>query len=1002
MAHWTKAFKRYERHFLLGLVIVLLATFSVAGAVTQCAGGGPAPGAGDLGGSFQLAGQPDRVEVSDADMQKLLLRYQQYMATVRMPTIDFAPWLRNSATPAPRKGAWMHALLARAAERAGYRCGPAQLGRAIKATLSSNDRTSSLEVTPETYERFITQVWGRSPADFEQMVREVVIKDELLSCLVDPTRYDPTYAQAYEDWKSSRERVDLRYLAAEASSFAAQVRAEESTRRVLGEVEQPLRNVAEAVRRVRMVVNRARDYKDAKGAWPEGVATLSAKDVQNQRWALPESAGRDPWGRDLVFVRGEGDPVVRSMGPDGQDGTADDVGLDLQAQLETHKALGRVAEALVRWRAGGEPRLWPATLDELARAPARASGGTALQALTSVPQDGWGRPLAYALGAGGAGGEAGPALASAGPDGQPGTADDIVAEVGADRGRVGPGPALRAYLPGARNDAWDRPVSVALGNAEQGLWEASSLGADGQPGTADDLRGGNTSELEAFYAQPAIKTAFQQPMRRRFEALVMHVALVSEDTLKRLWNDFPDLRVGAADEDTLFTRWQSARGTEGSGYEFTAKDPRDPQSGHGMDLARQLGWPADAVLRVPSKDAFPGLAAPAAPADGAAPDPLRKEYQEQGWREILVRQEFLERVLNQHWKDVVASREAIKAWEKAGSQVVPRPAEVTLVDLLGEDRLGKYQPGEAERARGHRFLEYVSSDKADKTPVSLTSAEISALPGFDDLPLYLGSQRDGDVSPVPIQLNQRQTKVVARTLALTPERIPELAEVRDQVFERYLERKQLERAERELAAFQRDVQQREAARKEGEPADAAWSAALEAWKQARPGVVVHDERTGLFIGTSVPTAARPAPGASAQEQAQLRRRNVVRQGGYGLVRRGEAKNDTTDASPGTFGRSMLRDDKPAPDGTGCAYLVRVAERTYPSKAEFSPRAYSEFLSRRVFGAQREQPRGMRMPVGARDGTLNAKVAAYLEELERLQPLFDLRTNTNLDGPPPTR
>ncbi|MFM8979740.1 MAG: hypothetical protein ACKOSS_04675, partial [Planctomycetia bacterium] len=287
-------------------------------------------------------------------------------------------------------------------------------------------------------------------------------------------------------------------------------------------------------------------------------------------------------------------------------------------------------------------------------------------------------------------------------------------------------------------------------------------------------------------------------------------------------------------------------------------------------------------------------------------------------------------------------------------------------------------------------------------PVSLTSAEITALPAFDDLPLYLGSQRDGDVSAVPIQLNQRQTKVVARTLAVTAERIPELAEVRDQVFERFLARKQLERAERELAAFQRDVQQREGAAKEGETAEGAWNAALEAWKQARPGAVVHDERTGLFIGSSVPTAARPGPGATAGEQAQLGRRNFVRQGGYGLVRRGEAKNDTTDASPGTFGRSMLRDDRPAPEGTGCAYLVRVAERTYPSKAEFSPRAYSEFLSRRVFGAQREQPRGMRMPVGARAGTINARVAAYLEELERLQPLFDLRTNTNLDGPPATR
>ncbi|MFM8385452.1 MAG: type II secretion system protein GspG [Planctomycetia bacterium] len=999
MAHWTKAFKRYERHFLLGLVIVLLATFSVAGAVTQCAGSMPPTVESELGGSFQLVGEPGRVAISDEDMQRLLMIFQQYMATVRMPTIDYASYLRGSQSPAMRKVAWMHALLARASEQAGYRCGPAQLGRAIKSVLASNERTASLEVTPEAYERFIAQVWGRSPADFEQVVRGVVLKDELLSCLVDPVRFDQTYAQAYEDWKASRERVDLRYLAVEASSFADEVRAEESTRRALAEAEQPLRSVVETVRRLRLALNRARDYKDAKGEWPATLAVLAAKDVQNQRWALAENLVRDPWGKDLRYTLGTGDPVLGSHGPDGKEGTADDVGLDMQAQLETHKAVGRVAEALVRWRSAGDPRAWPGSLEDLVRAPARAAGGAAMPALSSVPQDGWNRPLSYVLGTGGASGDEPPRLASAGPDGVAGTPDDIVAVLTAERGRVALGPVLAAYLPAGRTDAWGRAVTVSLANAEQGVYEASSVGADGQPGTADDLRGGNASDLEAFYAQPAVRSAFQQPMRRRFEALVMHLPLVSEATLKRLWEDCPEQRVGPQDEQALFDRWQSGRGTAGSGYEFTAKDPRDPQDGHGMDLARKLGWPAQAVVRVPSRDCFPGLAAPPAPAEGAAPDPLRKEYEEQGWREILVRQEFLERVLNHHWKAVVASREAIKAWEAtAATSMAPRPADgVTLVDLLSEERLGKYQPGEAERARGHRFLEYYTTDKADKTAVSLTRAEISAVPGLDELPLYLGNQRDGDVASIPIQLNQRLTKVVARTLQLTAERIPDLAEVQDQVFERWLERRQLDRAERELAAFQRDVLQAPVVA-EGQ-ADTRWEAALEAWKKARPGAVVHDERTGLFIGSSVPTQARPAPGASALEQAQLLRRNFVRQGGYGLVRRGEAKNDTTDASPGTFGRATLRDEKRAPDGTGCAFLVRVAERVYPTKAEFSPRAYSEYMSRRVFGAQRDLPRGMRMPVGSRDGAMNGKVATFLEEFERLQPLFDLRTNTNLDGPP---
>ena len=68
---------------------------------------------------------------------------------------------------------------------------------------------------PETYERFISQVWGRPAADFEQNLREVVAKDELLSSLIDPARFELTYEQAYETWKSRRERINLRFLAVE-------------------------------------------------------------------------------------------------------------------------------------------------------------------------------------------------------------------------------------------------------------------------------------------------------------------------------------------------------------------------------------------------------------------------------------------------------------------------------------------------------------------------------------------------------------------------------------------------------------------------------------------------------------------------------------------------------------------------------------------------------------------------------------------------------------------
>ncbi len=861
------------------------------------------------------------------------------------------------------------------------------------------------------------------------MLREVVKKDELLSCLVDPVRFEQTYEQAFEIWKPSRERVDLRYLAAEGSSFAGDVRAEELSRRELSRAEDALRSVSETGKRIKAVIVSLKAYQVAKGSWPENLAVLTARENQSQGWSLLEEKVKDTWGHEFAYLQGEREPQVSSHGPDGVPGTADDVSSAMSAQLEAHRALARVAEAVVRWHNGGEPKLWPTTLDQLKQAPARAGAvGPTLPPLTSLPKDGWDHDLIYVSGTG----DLPPALSSAGPDGQPGTADDIPARIGPDQGRVGPGPALTPYVPAGLQDSWGAPLSIWLRSADQGVWEAQSAGKDGQAGTADDLLGGNRGDLELFYARSDVRTDFLQPLRRRFKALVMHVPLVSEETLKRLWADHVDLRPGPSDDEMLFLRWQSGRGTS-EAYEFHALDPKDPVKGHGVALAKRLGWAPEALLLVPPKALFelppvppaapvpplapapapagPGAPAPAPPAAPAPADPLRKEYEEQGWREILVRQEFLERVLNLHWKDVVASRQAVKAWDRAGQKVTPRPAELTVEDLLSEERLGKYQPGEAERARGHRFLEFFTTDKADKTEVFLTAAEIEALPEFGDatLPIHLGNLKGQDAASVPIQLNTRLTKVLAQNLDVKAERVPELVEVADKVFERWLEDRALERAERELAAFQRDVQKRagevkEAAPPEGAPPgapgdDVAWSAALEAWRQAHPGVKVHDERTGLFIGSRVPATASAPEGASAEEQAALRRRNFVRQGGYGLVRAGTAKQDSTDATPGTFGRSLLRDQEQGPQATGCAYVVRVAARVYPLPAEFSPRAYAEHLAVHVFGERRETPQGTRgVPVAFRKGLMSNKLAEYLEDLTRLQALFDLRTNSNLDAP----
>ena len=227
-----------------------------------------------------------------------------------------------------------------------------------------------------------------------------------------------------------------------------------------------------------------------------------------------------------------------------------------------------------------------------------------------------------------------------------------------------------------------------------------------------------------------MRSDFLQPMTRRFKALVMHIPLIPEATLKRLWDDYPDLRPGPKDEDAFFLRWQSGRGT-GETYEFGTGDPRDPETGHGVALARRMGWPAEATLLVPSRETFavppaPPLAPGPAPAPAPAPeggaeppkpvDPLRKEYEERGWREIVLRSEFLERVLFHHWKDVVASREAVKAWEKQGNKVTPAARRARRGRPPERGAPGQVPARRGRARQGPRFLEFFATDALARMP----------------------------------------------------------------------------------------------------------------------------------------------------------------------------------------------------------------------------------------------------------------------------------------------
>lgn len=1004
MAHWSKTFRRYERHMLLGLVVLLLIVFSVTGALTT--GTGSSSSGLRLGGSFKPPTGP-RVELSDKDLDDRYGRWTSFFHAVGLPTLDYATHLIGSPGYLPYHALWMHTMLAEVAQQAGIRCGENQKRNAVRTALGANPRMGMLQVTPESYEKFLTELYRRPASEFEATLREIVAKDELLSVLIDPVRYSLTYKDAYERWKGSRERVDLRYLAVEAQGLRELVGREERTQSTINGPEGALKKVGDTLRLLRQVQMRLDAHKAEKGGWPQALADLTARDAQ-PGWKLEPSQIQDAWGNDLAYARGEAGVTLSSAGVDGQPGTADDVLPAHQAELETHQSLARIADGLVRWRDGSVPKAWPGTLDDLLKPPTRpppkegdAPLPPAFPSLPALPKDGWGRDYVYRPA-----GDAPPAVFSAGADGEPGTADDIGASVAEGRARVAPGGSFKALAPAAGNDAWDRPISVYLSAAQANTWVAQSAGADGQLGTADDITGGNRKRLDDFYGRADVSSDFTEPPRRRFKALVMHLPFVSDETLKRLWADFPDERpLGAKEAERLFDRWRNARGT-GEGYEFQATDPRDPVTGHGAALAKKLLpdavptlVPAAAVFEIPG-GAPPAPPAPSEPAPAPAPsdpppapDPLRTEYETKGWREILLRQEFLERVVNKFWQQVVTSKRAVAEWEKKGEKVTPRPEELKLEDLLSETRLGKYMPGEAERARGVRFLEYY------ETPTPLTTKELLDLPGLGDMNLvvHLGQLKVGEVSSIPVPANDRLTKALLESVESKSEYTPKLDEVFDKVFERYLDSRCLERAEIELSAFQRDVQKRAAERKEGETDEVIWQAALAAWREARPGVTVHDERTGLFIGSRIPPRGELPADADEATKALLRRRGFVRQAGYGLVRPGDSRQDATDSSPGSFGRRATRDDSRGEDATRCAYLVRVAERVYPTQAEFSPRAYSEFMSEHVFGEMRSgSPAMRRANVSSRKGEIHGAVSQWLDEIAHMQRVFDLRTNSNLD------
>ena len=1016
MSRMRKVYKRYERWVLLGLVVFLLAIFSVP---ATCEGPVNQRGSYFLGGSYNVS-PSERAELSDSEFDRVAGRYTNFQNALRMPTREFRQFVMGMKPDEAFKAAWSHQLAYDAGVHAGYRAGPRQTTTALEDLVGfALMFRSRLPFSDVNYQKFLAENYKGSPADFREAVEQVVIKDQFLYPIITAARYQVTYPEAYEAWKQERERVDLETIALPAEPFAELVRKEESTRGVLGEQEELLRRVVSTAASVRRVDAKVESVKSQAGSYPEKLSDIAGF-----------NPAKDPWGGELRYTLVDGKPDVRSAGPDEAFDTADDITLETQRQLDTHANLYELGGKFKQRRIAAG--VWPKSMEELKK----GSESDRLPPLTRDINDGWDQPFIYTPGADD---KADPTLASVGPDGQAGTADDLKVTLNAEEIVVSPGPGLAAFVRGDLKDPWGNDLRIDLRRAQPPTWRVTSAGADGDFAAADDnVVSGNDRELRAFFS--GMRSDFIEPAKREFETLFVHLPLVSDAAMKRLWDAFPQYR--PTDETKLFEEWRAYRGD----VFYKAENPADAENGHGAQHARDVAPGATATL-VPSKDVFPSeLSKPEAkdePAkDDAEPkkddeepkkddepagdDPDaddRKEFNEKGWREILIRQKFFESLLNdvltrvrtsateaktsaaalERWEKTKADVEAKqKAWDEAwkGKEAEasePRPADFT------DEKPAVTEELTLEGVLKAEFAELAASGVDGtpaalqywKTPKPMTREEYEANANFGTgLQFELNRlAADGDYNNVPAQLATRLTKVLVRRLAYEPERQLEYDEVKDKVFDRWVQRRQMARAAERLAELKTEIEKAEADAGADTPEAKKKAAdeALAAWSK-KHGVEPLIERTGLFIGNVPPPAVPVTDDMDEATKAATERRNFIWRQGYGTVRAVEARQDTTSAEPGTFGRNVLQDPKIDDKGTGYAYLVRVADRVFPSKHEFSPRRYTEQLSKEVFGARESYTQFLR----DQDGKLRQSLARWFDDMEWMQAKFDLQTNSELN------
>ncbi|MCP5069076.1 MAG: hypothetical protein GY946_21150, partial [bacterium] len=614
MGVWNKIWKRYEKHIMLGLVTILLATFSITGAMAGCFDrGGPDPSGPKFGGSY-LVSANETMELSDGDYAKYANQFLNWHMSIRQQptTIAYrdlmAPFLSQQEI-VPEQMVYGHRIAVDAAKAAGYRAGSKQVSRAVKEFVS---KTTGMAASNVVYQRFLRDRYpGGTAADFRRFTEEIVLKDMFLTPLIDTERFAITWEEAYEKWKKTRERVDLEYVALDGGQFAEVVALEEKTRSTLSRYETAVGEMRSALVLVRRTHGNISNWRkqNVDAEWPDDIAALvAAKALQR----VPES---DPWGNELHFAGLEGGEFdLRSIGPDGKHGTADDVRLGLEKSTQTYGAMVDVVRATLE--AYGASKAWPADLATL-----RKPIGDGLPPLKSDAKDGYGNELRYEA----ATGEGTPAVISAGPDGTFGNADDMRFQLAADADpKTVSLPAtdvVSAWLPldeGASPlDGYGNAPVVSIQGAAPLLLRVSSNGPDGVFGSDDDVSGGNEQGLRLFFQDPDITEKVAVPQRRQFESLYVHLPLFPDSVLEKMWKDLPQFRPES--EEKLFQEWINDRGDL-----YRAEKPGDPENGHGAKVAKELAPDATLYL-VPRKDIFPESLDDDAKARGVGGDEDKEE-----------------------------------------------------------------------------------------------------------------------------------------------------------------------------------------------------------------------------------------------------------------------------------------------------------------------------------------------------------------------------------------